>query len=58
VSQFAPTFRLEKKLAVLATVLLSVLGSDSCESLTDCASGLIGGENAFAFGADGAGILD
>lgn len=52
------TFRLEKQLAVLATVLLSVLGSDAGESLSDGSSRFVGCQNALASRPDGFGVLD
>ena len=52
------TFRLEKQLAVLATVLFGILGSDASESLSDGSSGFIGGQDALASRPDGFGVLD
>ena len=55
---FIGTFRLEEKLTVFAAVLFGVFSADAGESLTDCSSRLVSGEDALANGADRAGVLD
>ena len=55
---FINTFRLKEKLAVFAAVLFGVFSADAGESLTDCSSRFISGEDALANGADGASVLD
>lgn len=50
--------RLEEKLAILAAILFGVLGTNAGESLANSSGRLISGENAFADGANGAGVLD